>query len=82
MDVLLAAREAGLQTILWSINSYDAGETDPERIVSNVIDRLEPGAIILFHDGFEATMKALPEIVRKAREKKLFFVTIDQMFSH
>ncbi|MBN1333427.1 MAG: polysaccharide deacetylase family protein [Synergistales bacterium] len=82
IDVLLAAQEAGLSPILWSVNSYDAGEKDPERIVSNVINHMEPGAIILFHDGFEATLKALPAIVKKAREKKLVFVTLDQMFQH
>jgi len=79
-DVLLSAKEAGLQTILWSVNSYDSGEADPEKIMSNVINRMRPGSIILFHDGFEATMKALPVIVSKAREKGMFFVTIDQMF--
>ena len=79
-DVLLAAEQAGLYTVLWDINSYDSGEGSPEQIVSTVTKRMKPGSIILFHDGFQSTLKALPQIVKAGEERNLSFVTLDQLF--
>jgi peptidoglycan/xylan/chitin deacetylase (PgdA/CDA1 family) len=49
--VFRAAREAGLSVIGWSARGLDTKLTDPEAIVSRICRRVEPGAIILLHDG-------------------------------
>jgi len=49
--VFRAARETGLSVIGWSARGLDTKLTDPEEIVSRICRRVEPGAIILLHDG-------------------------------
>lgn len=49
--VFRAAREAGLKVIGWSARGLDTKITDSEKVVARICRRLEPGAIILLHDG-------------------------------
>ena len=37
--------------VLWSAHGPDWSENDPDRIVSNVAAMLEPGSVVLLHDG-------------------------------
>jgi peptidoglycan/xylan/chitin deacetylase (PgdA/CDA1 family) len=45
------ARQLNLQVIGWSIRSLDTVTGDPQKIVARIVRRLEPGAIVLLHDG-------------------------------
>jgi peptidoglycan-N-acetylglucosamine deacetylase len=49
--VFRAARSLGLTVVGWSARGLDTIITKPERIVARIERRLEPGAIILLHDG-------------------------------
>jgi peptidoglycan-N-acetylglucosamine deacetylase len=49
--IFRAAREAGLKVIGWSARGLDTKFTDSEEVVSRICRRVEPGAIILLHDG-------------------------------
>jgi peptidoglycan/xylan/chitin deacetylase (PgdA/CDA1 family) len=49
--IFRAAREAGLKVIGWSARGLDTKITDSEKVVARICRRLEPGAIILLHDG-------------------------------
>jgi peptidoglycan-N-acetylglucosamine deacetylase len=49
--IFRAAREAGLKVIGWSARGLDTKLTDSEEVVSRICRRIEPGAIILLHDG-------------------------------
>jgi peptidoglycan/xylan/chitin deacetylase (PgdA/CDA1 family) len=49
--VFRAAREAGLQVIGWSARGLDTKLTDSEEVVSRICRRIDPGGIILLHDG-------------------------------
>jgi peptidoglycan/xylan/chitin deacetylase (PgdA/CDA1 family) len=49
--IFRAAREAGLKVIGWSARGLDTKLTDSQEVVSRICRRLEPGAIILLHDG-------------------------------
>ena len=44
-------REAGLSRLAWSARGYDAIESDPARITAAIARDLEPGAIVLLHEG-------------------------------
>lgn len=44
-------REAGLSRLAWSARGYDAVESDPQRVSAAIARRLEPGAIVLLHEG-------------------------------
>jgi peptidoglycan-N-acetylglucosamine deacetylase len=49
--IFRAARSLDLKIIGWTIRSLDTITTDPGKIVARIARRLEPGAIILLHDG-------------------------------
>ena len=78
-------RERGMTMVLWSARGYD-GRLDAGGIAKATLERLEPGAIILLHDGFEAkapalvdrssTVRALPAIIKGIRKAGYAFVRI------
>jgi peptidoglycan/xylan/chitin deacetylase (PgdA/CDA1 family) len=45
------ARELDLKVVGWSARGLDTQTADPRRIVARIARRLEPGGIILLHDG-------------------------------
>lgn len=74
---------------LWDITAVDWAELAPREIVSNVVNKIKPGSIILLHDSGDlisfrggnraSTVKALPEIIDKLRAQGYEFVTVEQM---
>lgn len=49
--IFRVARESGLKIIGWSARGLDTKLTDSKEVVSRICRRIEPGAIILLHDG-------------------------------
>ena len=78
-------RERGLTMVLWSIRGYD-GDRGASAIARTTLDQLQPGGIILLHDGFEThaptevdrsgTVRALPAIISGVRRAGYTFVPI------
>lgn len=68
--VFRAARALGLTVVGWTARGLDTRLKEPARIVSRIVRRLEPGAIILLHDGnipadrLVATVKSLLDTLR------------------
>lgn len=66
-----AAKKLNLRVIGWTIRSLDTAITDPQKIVARIIRGLQPGAIILLHDGnipaekLLATVKLLLDTLRR-----------------
>jgi peptidoglycan/xylan/chitin deacetylase (PgdA/CDA1 family) len=56
------ARDLGMTSVIWTTDSYDWTGASTAKIVANA-ERVPPGGIILFHDGYTNTLDALPEIV-------------------
>lgn len=81
-QVLEMAKERGLATMLWSKSSMDWAGIPAPAIEKNALSNLDDGEIFLFHDGHrtglsrEATLKALPEIIRQLKEKGYEFPPI------
>src|SRR3954468_14802802 len=49
--VFRAARAAGLKVVGWTARGFDTRVVEPERIVKRIVRAMEPGAILLLHDG-------------------------------
>lgn len=70
-------QERGMRMMLWSDRGHD-GALDAEGVTKTTLAQLEPGAIVLLHDGDEvhepslvdrsATVKALPAIIAGVRK--------------
>lgn len=78
--ILKIVEKNGYTTILWTDDpaDYKKGRTprDLERLVMRDIT---PGGIILLHDGIDATLKTLPSLVQRLREKGYIFVTVSDL---
>ncbi|MBT2689565.1 polysaccharide deacetylase family protein [Bacillus sp. ISL-47] len=76
-DTISAAKELGLKTVIWRISSMDWELRErPERIITNVIDNLEDGAIILLHE-LSQTVEALPDLIDEIRKKGYEFTLLN-----
>lgn len=75
---LAIARAAGLETILWTIDSKDYRDLPPAVIEERVMRDLAPGAVVLMHSNHRNTVEALPNILRRANEEQFRFVTLTE----
>lgn len=70
------------QTIVhWDTDSLDWKYKQVGKIVSRVVTKVHPGAIILLHacDPWTQSLKALPAILNGLKKKGYKFVTVSQM---
>jgi peptidoglycan/xylan/chitin deacetylase (PgdA/CDA1 family) len=77
-------QQRNLTMVLWSMRGY--GGSGPEVIARTSLERLQPGGILLLHDGFEArpaaevdrsdTVRALPAIIAGARKAGYSFALL------
>jgi len=77
----IAARRKML-TVLWSVESSDYKAADPRAMAADVLAHVEPGAIILMHDGGgnrTVTSHALPLIIRGLKHEHYKMVTVPQL---
>ncbi|MCL2837555.1 MAG: polysaccharide deacetylase family protein [Oscillospiraceae bacterium] len=76
-QVLMASH---LPMILWDIDSYDWAISDVDIIFSVIMDNVQDGSIIVFHDDNIATVKALERILPELRQRGFQPVTLTQLF--
>lgn len=73
------AREAGMESIMWNIDSGDTAGLSAEAQARMVIADARPGAIILFHDGGDrrpTTLAATEQVLRELTARDFEFVTV------
>jgi peptidoglycan/xylan/chitin deacetylase (PgdA/CDA1 family) len=78
-DTLKAASAGGETTALWDDDPGDWRTLSPQEIVRGVEAQAKAPAIILLHSGKDATIDALPEIVRAFRSAGFRFVTLSEL---
>jgi len=80
--IFRAARELDLKVVGWTIRSLDTISTNPKKIIGRIIRRLEPGAIILLHDGDIPAERLVPTVkllLATLRERGYDVVRLDKM---
>lgn len=78
--MLNIAKDIGLTTVLWSLNSRDANfDSKAQEITEHVLQWTNSGTIIVMHTKRQATIEALPDIIENLLEKGYSFVTIEDM---
>ena len=68
--------------VIWSLLSYDFKETNPERLIKKVLEKIHRGAIVLFHDGHSNTpvmLEALPTILNSFHHLGYQMKTLEQI---
>ena len=78
------ASSYGERTVGWSLGVWDSDRPGPDEIVRRTLDGVEPGSIILLHDGDGynpdgdrmQTAAALPIIIDRLKEQGYEFATL------
>jgi peptidoglycan-N-acetylglucosamine deacetylase len=76
------AKAQNYVTVMWSVDSMDYRPYSATELVQNVIRKVQPGGIVLMHDGGgnrATTVKALPEIITQLKKLGYSFVTVPQL---
>ncbi|MCH4054458.1 MAG: polysaccharide deacetylase family protein [Atopobiaceae bacterium] len=76
----------GLATVsvIWNMDSRDWARPGADAIVSNSCDGIQPGYIILMHDGGgnrDQDLEALPQIIDRLKSEGYTFVTISDLLA-
>jgi peptidoglycan/xylan/chitin deacetylase (PgdA/CDA1 family) len=72
-DTINAAKQLNVTTVMWRVASIDWElKEDPQQIITNVVENLEDGAIILLHE-LKQTLDVLPQLIKAIKEKGYTF---------
>ena len=72
---LLARR--GMQLIGWTARGFDAVVDDPEKVLARILPDIEPGAIIVLHQGRSFSLRILERIIDELQHRGYRFVIPD-----
>lgn len=79
---LITTRASGYVVALWSVDSEDYTDKDPSSLAERCSPKnVRPGDVILFHEGQEWTLEALPRIVTGIQASGLECVTMYDLFA-
>lgn len=77
---LVTCARAGFTTVLWSRDSGDWRTRRPVEVVAAVLEpEIDPGTIVLLHDGQAWTLEALRTIVVRLRDAGHEMVTVGEL---
>lgn len=77
--VLDTAKEQGLTTIQWDVDSHDWMDITKDEIIKRVVSGARNGSIILMHNDGKHTAEALPAIIDGLRAKGFTFKTVGEL---
>ena len=81
-SVVRTARSLGLATVTWNVDPSDYLQPAPGTIERRVLAQVQPGSIVISHDGGGSrgrTLAAYPAIIRALRARGYRIVTIPQL---
>jgi peptidoglycan/xylan/chitin deacetylase (PgdA/CDA1 family) len=83
--VVDSAARAGMSTGTWDVDPTDWSTPGSEAIYSRVVGAVQPGSIVLMHDGGGPrgeTLAALPRIIETLRGRGYRFATVTELLGH
>ena len=79
-STLLSLRTSGYVVAMWTVDSHDYTEHDPDKLAERCSPKaVGPGDVLLFHEGQEWTLAALPAIVTGLHASGLECVTMHDL---
>lgn len=82
--VTAEAARRGYTSILWSIDPGDWRRPSVEQVVNGVMNKIEPGSIVLLHDGQYPlpTPEAIGIIIDRLRSQGYSIVTVSELLQY
>ncbi|NGP44083.1 polysaccharide deacetylase family protein [Bacillaceae bacterium SIJ1] len=75
-----AAAEENMRTVLWSVDTIDWKNPNPDEMAARVSEQIHPGAIVLMHPT-EAVTKGLRPMIKQIQAKDLRISNISDVLS-
>ena len=76
---LKEATAQGMYTLQWDVDSLDWKNLSPDEMLKRVSGRVQPGSILLFHNGAKNTPEALPKVIEKLQGEGYTFVKASEL---
>lgn len=73
--------EYGMKSILWSVDPLDWKYRNSTKVYNAIVQKVQPGAIILAHDIHASTVQAMPEVFDALLAKGYKFVTVSELIA-
>jgi len=73
---------ANMPIILWSVDSRDWESRDTNAIVNLVLNEIQDGDIVLFHDLYPTTIEAVEILLPILKAYNFEIVTVSELFTH
>ena len=77
--VAQVVREWGLTPCMWTVDVYGSEVLGAQQVANAVLREVQPGSIILMHNGKASTLQALPTILRELKARGYAFTTVDTL---
>lgn len=77
--VLDIAKEQGLTTIQWDVDSHDWMDITKDEIIKRVVEKSRNGSIVLMHNDGKYTAECLPAIIDGLRARGFTFKTVGEL---
>ena len=65
----------------WSVRSMDTVIKDEKKLFDKINKGIKPGAVFLFHDSSETTLKILPAFIKEVKNKGYNIVPLDKLLA-
>jgi peptidoglycan/xylan/chitin deacetylase (PgdA/CDA1 family) len=78
-DTIRAVRTSGETMVLWDVDPGDWRTLTADQIAAIVSQQAKAPALILLHNGKDATIEALPQIVKAYRDAGFTFVSLAEL---
>ena len=77
--VAQVVREWGLTPCMWTVDVYGSEVLGAQQVANAVLKEVQPGSVILMHNGKASTLQALPTILRELKARGYAFTTVDTL---
>jgi peptidoglycan-N-acetylglucosamine deacetylase len=74
-----AIRRGGYKPVGWSVRSMDTVIKDEKKLLDRILPGIKPGAVFLFHDTCEVTLKTLPAFIQEVKKRGYNIVPLDKL---
>jgi len=81
-NIAKAVKKSDLQTIGWSIRSYDTAAKNADKVFEKINKKIKKGDIILLHDTSVLSISVLEQLLQSLEQRKIKSVTINQLFNN
>ena len=80
-------KELRISLVGWQVRAFDTQRQDPKVIAKSILRKVQPGGVILLHDGSDsagnedrtATLQALTEILQGLKDRGMEFLTLEEL---